>query len=315
MTFGQTFLVHPDLFPARVAGEPWGDVAASIAFAGGRYLVRGLSAPQLAVVRQRLGPMLDPPEAAGDGAVQLDVLRADAADFLHERPRHWEYTFDLDAQPAAVRVAGLRFVGRLDWRPRPAAAEAALRGALWTSVGAGDELPMVFENFLRLLAAYDLVARGGLLLHSAGIAIDGGALLFFGPSGAGKSTLAALAAGEGRRVLSDDLNALVVAAGAAPMVEKVPFAGDLGGGPETLPALPLRGLCRLRQGESVAARALTPAAALAALFAAAPFVNADPFRGPALESSLLAIAGAVPVVELTFARDSSFAAIVDAVSR
>ncbi len=303
--FGDSFLVHPDLFPARPAGEPWGDVDATIAFAGRRYRVRGLAEGQLARVRGRFGPLVGlaavGSEATAGEAVQLDVFRAPRDDFRHERPRHWEVTFDLDPQPRAVRVAGLRFVARLDWRPHLAA-------ALWTCVGDDDELPMVFENVFRLVVAHDLAARGGALLHSAAVAHGGGATVFFGPSGTGKTTVAELAMESGLRVLSDDLNALAVS-GAHARVEKVPFAGTHGGGPDALPALPLRALCRLRQGAVVEAAPLSPAAALAALLGAAPFVNTDPFRAPPLEASLLALTAAVPVVELTFARHTPFAAI------
>jgi hypothetical protein len=64
----------------------------------------------------------------------------------------------------------------------------------------------------------------------------------------------------------------------------------------------------------VSATALSPAAALAGLFAAAPFLNGDPFRAPALEASLLGLARSVPVTELTFARDSPFGEIREALA-
>ena len=300
MSFGQTYLTAPDLFPARPAGVPWGDVEATIAFAGRRYRLRGAAPGQLARIADRFGPLLGTARDDGE-AVPLLVFRAPAGEFLHDRPKLWEVTFDLDPQPQAVRVAGLRFVARLDWRP-------SLVASLWTCVGDDPELPMVFENFFRLAAAYDLAGHGGALLHSAAVEVDGGAVVLFGHSGAGKTTVAERAMEAGRRVLSDDLNAVVASAGGA-RVEKVPFAGTHGGGPQALPPLPLRALCRLRQGPAVAVTPLSAGAALAALLAAAPFVNADAYRAPALEASLLAIAAAVPVVELTFARDSPFASI------
>lgn len=307
MSFGQTFLAEPDLFPARPAGAPWGALESAIAFAGRRYLVRGLAAGQLARIRERFGTRVGEADGEAAGAVPLSVFRAPAAEFLHERPRLWEVTFDCDPQPHAVRVAGLRFVGRLDWRPR-------LVAALWTCVGDDPELPMVFENFFRLVAAYDLAEHGGALVHSAAIAVPQGAYVFFGPSGAGKTTVSELARDAGLQVLSDDLNALVASGDAAPRVEKVPFAGTLGGGPEGAPPLPLLALCRLRKGPAVSATPLSPATALAGLFAAAPFVNADPFRAPALEASLLGLARSAPVAELAFARDSPFGEVLAVLS-
>ena len=316
MTFGVSYLTQPDLFPARPAGAAWGNVDATIAFAGRRYQVRGIAPGQLARVAERFGPLLG--GAGGSEApVPLDIFRAPAEEFLHDRPRLWEVTFDLDPQPHAVRVAGLRFVARLDWRPR-------LGAALWTCVGDDDELPMVFENFFRLVAAYDLAGAGGALVHSAAVEVGGGALVFYGPSGAGKSTIAERALEAGLRVLSDDLNAVAVgersvhdqekAHEETARVEKVPFAGTHGGGPEAMAPLPLRALCRLRKGAVPAATRIGPAAALAGLFAASPFVNADPYRGPALEASLLALIGVAPTLDLTFSRDTPFAEIERAVA-
>src|SRR5262245_61551214 len=144
MSFGLSYLAQPDLFPARPAGVPWGDLDAEIAFAGRRYRVRGIATGQLARVAERFGPLIAdhaPAERPGAGVqpwVTLDGFRAPAEEFLHDRPRLWEVTFDLDPQPHAVRVAGLRFVARLDWRPRQSAAGGAsppaLGAALWTCV-------------------------------------------------------------------------------------------------------------------------------------------------------------------------------------
>lgn len=307
MSFGETFLAEPDLFPARPAGAPWGEIDATITFAGRRYCARGLATGQLARIRERFGTRVGEASGQDAGAVPLSVFRAPVEEFLHERPPLWEVTFDCDPQPQAVRVAGLRFVGRLDWRPR-------LIAALWTCVGDDPELPMVFENFFRLVAAYDLAEHGGALVHSAAVATREGAYVFFGPSGAGKTTISERAQEAGLGVLSDDLNALGVAADGRAQVEKVPFAGTLGGGPDAVPPLPVRALCRLRKGTVVATTPLSPAAALAGLFAATPFVNADPFRAPALEASLLALARSVPVAELAFARDSPFGEVLAALS-
>jgi hypothetical protein len=307
MSFGQTFLAEPDLFPARPAGAPWGGLEATIGLAGRTYRVRGLAAGQLARIRERFGTRVADADDSTRTGVPISVFRAPAEEFLHERPPLWEVTFDRDPQPHAVRIAGLRFAGRLDWRP-------SLTAALWTCVGDDPELPMVFENFFRLVAAYDLAAHGGALVHSAAVAVGDGAFVFFGPSGAGKTTLSERAQQAGLRVLSDDLNALVVGTDGVARVEKVPFAGTLGGGPEVVQPLPLLGLCRLRQRPAVSAIALSPATALAGLFAAAPFLNDDPIRSARLESGLLDLVRRVPVAELGFARDSPFGEIVSAVS-
>jgi len=109
----------------------------------------------------------------------------------------------------------------------------------------------------------------------------------------------------GLRVLSDDLNALRVQA-ARTQVEKVPFAGDVANGAETLAPLATAALCRLRQGDGVRTTAMTPASALAALIAAAPFLNVDPYRGAVLERLLLAATASTPVLEVACHREATF---------
>ena len=292
MSFGAGFLRHPDLFPARRAGEPWGDRALALDVAGGPYLLSGLAASQEEALRHRFGSLCGPPGAGGTATA---VFRAPAADFLRIDTRGWEYTLDLDPAPDALRVAGLHLMARLGWTP-------ALAGALWTPEAAGEEWASVCENYLRLLTAYRLLAEGGALLHSAGLSDGESAWLLLGPSGAGKTTASRLCLAAGGTVLSDDLNAVLFRDGKA-RLRKLPFTGDLGertGGPESVP---LRAVLRLAKGEEEGLRPLSPAAALAGLVAAAPFVNRDPFRREALLGVLERLARAVPAWEVTFARE------------
>jgi hypothetical protein len=193
-------------------------------------------------------------------------------------------------------------MARLGWTP-------ALAGALWTPETAGEEWTSVCENYLRLLTAYRLLEEGGALLHSAGVSDGASAWLLLGPSGAGKTTASRLCLAAGGTVLSDDLNAVLFRDGRA-RLRKLPFTGDLGertGGPESVP---LRAVLRLAQGEAEGLRPLSPAAALAGLVAAAPFVNRDPFRREALLGVLERLARAVPAWEVTFAREGGLWAIL-----
>jgi hypothetical protein len=68
-------------------------------------------------------------------------------------------------------------------------------------VGEGDDSFAVQLTERTMLSAR-LPLTGGVMLHSAGIVIDGRAAVFFGPSGAGKSTLSSLVSAP---VLSDEL--------------------------------------------------------------------------------------------------------------
>jgi hypothetical protein len=305
MSFGMSFLHFPDLFPGRRSGEPWGGRTVILDVAGGPYLFLGLSQEQEEAVHGRFGRLC---RDGGDTSVATRVFRAPAADFLEIDTRGWEYTLDMEHEPASVRLAGMRLMARLDWTP-------ALSGGLWTSEAAGEEWVSVFENYLRVLTAYRLLEGGGAVIHSAGVfgqLPDGeAAWLLLGPSGAGKTTASRLCLDQGASVLSDDLNAVHLEEGGA-LAVRLPFTGDLGtrsGGPARLP---LRAVLRLVQGKKDEARPVTPAAALAALVAAAPFVNRDPFRREALLAILERLARSVPAWELTFTLEGDVWAILTA---
>jgi hypothetical protein len=303
MSFGTSFLRFPDLFPGRRSGEPWGDRSVLLDVAGGPYLFLGLSPEQEEAVRGRFGGLC---REGGDAAVTTRVFRAPAADFLKIDTRGWEYTLDMEHEPSSIRLAGLRLMARLDWAP-------ALSGGLWTPEAVGEEWTSVFENYLRVLTAYRLLEEGGAVLHSAGVfgqTTDGeAAWLLLGPSGAGKTTASRLCLDRGASVLSDDLNAVHLEEGGARLV-KLPFTGDLGERSGGSSLLPLRAVLRLVQGKENEARPLTPAAALAALVAAAPFVNRDPWRREALLAVLERLARSVPAWELTFTLEGDVWAIL-----
>ncbi len=287
MSFGAAFLREPDLFPARRSGEPWGGESVTIDFAAGPYRFEGLGPEQAAIVRERFGDR----SGGGAAAVTTPVFRAAASDFLEIDPRGWEWTLDLDHRPDAVRMAGRGFMARLDWRPE-------LVGALWTAVE-GPLFQELFENYFRILAAYRLAERGGALLHSAGIVDGGEAFVFFGRSGAGKSTISRLGLAAGRLVLSDDLNALC-SAGRRTVVEKVPFAGDLGQTRTPRESYPLRSLLALEKGAESGRRTVSAGRTLAALIACAPYLNRDPYRLDRLTANLERLIRDVETGVLTF---------------
>lgn len=101
------------------------------------------------------------------------------------------------------------------------------------------------SDLLRGLAASMLHAEGGVVMHAAGLVLDGVALLLVGPSGAGKST--ALRSTRGATCLADDHVALV------PRPEGW-FAWGLPGGtaagiaPSDSSAYPLGAIVRVRRG-------------------------------------------------------------------
>lgn len=280
MSFGETFLRYPDLFPARRAGDPWGDRELVLDLPGGPYRFSGLSPAQEEAALSRFG---DFRLSTTGSAVDSVVFRAPEGDFRPIDVRGWNYDMDLDAEPASVRLAGLDLMARFDWRP-------GLAGALWTPVAGGERFPGVFENFCRVLVAYRLHELGGAVIHGAAVVDGGGVFLFAGPSGAGKSTVSRLGLERGRTVLSDDLNALLPRRDGGVTLAGLPFTGDFGkcGGERSV--FPLRALLRLEQDSADSLRPLSRAEAGACLLACAPFVNADPHRRVELLGNLLALA-------------------------
>ncbi len=291
MSFGAGFLRFPDLFPGRLAGEPWGSRSVVLDVAGGPYPFSGLSATQEEAVRGKFADLCR--ETATGAEVATRVFRAPRTDFLDFDVKGWEYTLDMDHSPAAVRLAGLRLMARLDWAP-------ALSGGLWTPEEHGEEwVSSVFENYLRVLTAYRLLEKEGAVLHSAGVTDGESAWMLLGPSGAGKTTSSRLCLEQGGMVLSDDLNAVLLPS-SGPRLLRLPFTGDLGersGGPASYP---LAAVLRLVKGTEDGLRPISPAAALAGLVAAAPFVNKDPWRREALLAILERLARSVPAYELVF---------------
>lgn len=292
MSFGETFLTVPDLFPARPAGEAWGDREIELAIPGGPYRCTGLAREQVAAAREHFGEFVV--EETAEPGTEVRFYRVAPDEFRTFDVRGWEYNLDFDYQPAAVRLAGLHFMGRLDWRPD-------LAGAVWTAEATGGRFTEVFENFLRVLTSYRLLEIGGVMLHSAGVESRGRAWVFFGRSGAGKTTLSRKSLEAGRRVLSDDINAVRPTSGPTGdrlVVERMPFAGDLGRTGTPGEAYPLAGLCRLEQSSDpttgISLRPLEPAPAIAALTACAPFVNLDPHRADGLARHLERLLAEVP---------------------
>jgi hypothetical protein len=285
--FGERFLARPDLFPARGSGEPWGEAAVVLDLAGGPYSFEGLSLAQRDALIARFGPLVveDP------AAFPTILFQAPADDFVWFEVRGWHTTFDLDPEPDRLRLAGRGFLGLVSW--------AAPRGALFTSLAEPGHFLGALENYLRVLVAYRVLERGGALLHSAGLLLEGDAFVLVGRSGAGKSTLARMTLEQGGDILSDELNALWPDADGV-LVERMPFAGDLGQVCRPRSRHPLRGLGLLTQAPRDELRPISPGALVAGLLAASPFVNADPHRETALLDNLTALALRAGAFELLF---------------
>lgn len=275
------FLTHPELFPARLAGEPWGDERATLDLPGGPFGLSGLSVEQRASLQDRFA-------IGAQRANEYDIalFRAASSDFRPIDTRGWEYDLDLDG-PA---IAGMNLMARLGEE----------RAAIWTSASSRDGFWGVVENVLRPLVARRLLATGGLLVHSAAVVVDGRGFLFAAPSGGGKSTIASLALAAGHDVLSDDLNAVV-----GSELRPLPFTGDLARDVLRTTPAPLYAIVALEKGSDDSVRELSKGEAGALLVRSAPYVNRDPALGEALLDRAHGLARTARTIVLTFRRDGN----------
>jgi hypothetical protein len=167
----------------------------------------------------------------------------------------------------------------------------------------------LLENALRLMVAYDVLDRGGLLVHSASIVIDGQAHILFGHSGAGKSTTSQIAMDNGFSVMSDDINVLLPANGKWQVV-RVPFCGSVGGSHSSITTIPLSGIYSLHKHDLTKLMALTPAAAMSAICGSVPYINQDPRRTEQLLDNAQRLVGEQRVQKLYFTPDPDFLSLL-----
>lgn len=301
MSFGTQFLRHPDLFPNRLSGEAWGTDQLRFEIAGVPFLLSGLSSPQLELCNERYRDLLLP-FPAEEGDVSLALYRAPASDFLDFDTAGWEADFDFDRTTDSLAWTGRGTMARFDRR-------SGTEAALWTPANGDRFFAGILENVLRVIVAYRAARAGGALLHSAAVLARDRAYLFVGRSGAGKSTLCGLSTAAGRRVLSDELNALSVDANGL-RLQQLPFAGDFGHVAVERNPFPLAGIYLLRQGPEAALTAVSKARAVAALIAASPFVNIDPELSEQALTNIERIVEQVDPQELTFRLDPDFWSIL-----
>ncbi len=297
--FGEQFLHSPALFPARLAGETWGEAVAGLDLPGGPYRITGLTNAQRESLTDRYEDRVTPAESA---AIELVIYRAPATDFRAIDTRGWEYALDYQPSESAADIAGMRLMSRIDLGRQ--------RAAIWTSVDDRAEFWGVVENVLRPLVALRLLATGGLLVHSAGVAFGQKGFLFAGPSGAGKSTVARLAFEHRHPVLSDDLNA-VVRDGDGFALAPLPFTGDLVASQIGREAVRLRSIVRLDKGETESIRRMGAAESVSLLIRSAPYINRDPHRAQLLLDRAGELVAAAARAVLTFRRDGDIWPILE----
>ncbi|ADO74339.1 hypothetical protein [Stigmatella aurantiaca] len=171
------------------------------------------------------------------------------------------------------------------------------------------EPPQAFldtELALRVGLQLATLRQGGLLLHAAGVAFEGRAVVAIGPSGAGKSTFTRLCAREaGAEVLSDEVLGLYPGA----HVEGSPFCSDLDL-PSSLARARLVAVLLLAKGgeerlETVAAHEAIPAM-MAQVFRPLP---GEASQGEVLQR-LVRITQSVELRRFVFRKDAAAAGFV-----
>lgn len=216
------------------------------------------------------------------------------------------YVPRIEVDHGEIRVEGLGFRGVIHLGER-------LRGKLHGNGETSLAEPLVFENYLRILAAYAALQQGGLFLHSAGVVAGNRAYLFLGLSNAGKTTMARMALKAGARVLSDDANVLLPAGSGIYEIGPVPFAGELRQPPSTeFDSFPVAGLFWLEKSDSLQISTLEPAAQHARMLACCSALNTDGLRFDRLMEVLGTLLARIPLRTLAFPRRTRFEYVLPA---
>lgn len=282
----EALLLEPEILSAAPQLE--------LRFAGITTAVSGLDSEASGVLQSLYAPG-SPRREAG---ILLKAVPEAPARFRESCTIDWEPYLAVDSRPDQVCAAGYRWLLRLH-RSQP------LRATLWFDRTARGALAEdLWENVLRILMAYALLLSGGLLVHSAGVSLDGNGFLFPGASGDGKSSVAARCEQQGGAVFSDDCNAVLASRDGEPWrISGLPFGGELRPRRASPRTEPLAGVLSLRKASPTRVRPLTPAKAAARLMRAAPFVNGDPVVTGLVLRRTAEVVAEVPCGELAFSLD------------
>jgi hypothetical protein len=169
-------------------------------------------------------------------------------------------------------------------------------------------------NLVTAAAAWRLPSRHGLLLHAAGIVLDGRAFVMVGSEGSGKTTWALLASEAGAGVLSDDLVVVERDADGRAQALSTPFRSAQYG---TMPPgrWPVAAFLLPAHGPAPALETVSALATEARITANLPFVVDAMGRDARLPDAVERIARSAPARTLVFARDRSFVPLLRAFSQ
>lgn len=129
------------------------------------------------------------------------------------------------------------------------------------------------ENFLRVYSSIILLNYDSILFHSSAVLTKKGAFVFFGNSGAGKSTIANIFKSENFKVLSDDLNILILKNGL--QITSSPFLSEIDQAEEGI--FPVRKIFYLKKDKENFIEKIPPLQQNAYLFGSIPVLNSIKF--------------------------------------
>lgn len=280
---------------------PCGNESIHLYFGLRHYLFTGLSLAQKHEAMIRFACIAAPSDSTPHDRAEATVLA------LHSAPSHWfkecpkerfEYQIAVHYEKHSIGVAGLSFVAEIERSPNQTHHLAVDEHASTWFIGA-------FENVFRIICCYHILSRGGLVVHSAGVATGKYARLFFGPSGAGKTTLTRLCYTAGKTTLSDDLNALLPSEKGWQLIP-MPFAGDFGQHCKDFSPYILSNIYRIKQSPEVWLTTLPRHIGAASLSAACPFINADPWANQHLLKNIAELIQKHTINLLGFAKNLTF---------
>ncbi len=303
MQFAEEFLHRAGGFTHGRQGMPWGEKGITIDFLGGPYVFDGLNQAQVNVIKRRFSDLIYTAPNGESPVIHTHIYKLPETYFKIIDTRGWEYQLDFDYQQKYLRIAGLRFLAHIQLEPH-------IEAWMWTPDDNELVANSAFENIFRIIVAYRLLALGGMVLHSAGLAQNNMAWLFIGRSGAGKSTISKLGESADLTILSDDMNAIVLQDDHY-LTEQLPFAGEHGQTALTKGKFSVQAVYYLQKSEQNRLRETPAAKRLAELMVCSPFVNSDPYRYAVLARNLAALRKKIGGGNLEFRLDGGFQKLLE----
>jgi len=292
----------PDRRYHEAARRSPGSISLTITVAGVSVRLEGLDPQRAETLRRRYGVFCEAGSGVPDMVVRVSL--ADRPGFLQVLQASEYYRVDTRWDGDMLLASSYEWAGWID----PSSKEGGLSLAEVTQVD-DAAFDRSVENFLRVVYAHLMVARGGFVLHSAGLVRRGHAWLFFGPSGSGKTTVTTLS--PEALVLSDDLTLVVPTPAGGYGACSVPFRGVFAPQPRSIETFPLAGFFRLVQDTEDRLETVEGARAVAELVGSLPFVTQRPEWAGAVMDAVAGAVSKVPVFRLHFRKDRTFWQVID----